>query len=108
MMDKVIIGFFAYSGDNALCEGSALVVINQKKIMKNYIQGMQDTKLCKISLFDLIKGLDMGGEYCLDELAFQRFEEYAELHYFNISSHIGEKGIELYLISIGQMSFLSS
>lgn len=39
-MDKVIIGFFTYSGDNALCEGKALVVINQKKIMKNFVQGV--------------------------------------------------------------------
>ena len=53
-------------------------------------------------------GLDSGGEYCLDEPAFQLFEEYANLHYFNISSHTDQKGIELYTISLGEMMLFSS
>ena len=50
----------------------------------------------------------MGEEFCLDEAAFKLFEEYAELSFFNISSHTGDKGIELYRISLGQMSVFSS
>jgi len=107
-MNKVIIGFCAYSGDTALCEGNALVIINQKKIMKNFTVGLHAIELCKIPLVDLFQGLDMGEEFCLDEAAFTLFEEYAELSFFNISSHTGDKGIELYRISLGQMNVFSS
>ena len=107
-MDKVIIGFFAHSGDNALCEGNALVVMNKKKRLENCLVGMANSQMYQVSLHELLAGLDSGGEYCLDEPAFQLFEEYANLHYFNISSHTDPKGIELYTISLGQMSFLSS
>lgn len=107
-MDKVIIGFFAQSGDSAFCEGNALLVMNKKKRLKNYLIGMANSHMSKVSLHELLAGLDSGGEYCLDEPAFQLFEEYANLYYFNISSHIDPKGVELYTISLGQMSFLSS
>lgn len=107
-MNKVMIGFCAYAGDTALCEGNGLVIINKKKRMKNFTVGLQGIMLSKVSLLDLLQGLDMGEEFCLDEVSFTLFEEYAELSFFNISSHTGDKGIKLYHISLGQMNVFRS
>ena len=107
-MNKLTIGFFAHIGDNALCEGNALVVMNKKKQLKKYLVAIANSQMTKVSLHDLLAGLDAGGVYCLDEPAFQLFEEYANLHYFNISSHTDQKGIELYTISLGEMMLFSS
>lgn len=87
--------------------GNYHFIINQKK-MKNFTVGLHVIELCKIPLVDLFEGLDMGEEFCLDEVAFKSFEEYVELSFFNISSHTGDKGIELYRISLGKMNVFSS
>lgn len=102
-MNKILIGFFAMSGDVAACHNDSLVVINQKKIMKNYLRdmsGSQDFKLLKTYLSEILRGLDMGGVYDLDEIAYAEFKEHVDVLDLSVEDHVcTDSGLQFKVIS---------
>jgi len=108
-MNKVGIGFLAKDGDDHLSGNGALLVIHQKKIMKNIIREQcPRAQLVKLSLWDLIEAMEMGDSFSLDEPAFEFFEQFVDIYQYNISSHTQPSGSEFYLITKGEMQTFSS
>ena len=106
-MNRIGIGFLAKDGDDYLCDNGALLVIHQKKMMKNIIREQCPlAQLDKLSLWDLIEAMEMGEQFSLDEPAFELFERLVDIYQYNMSSHTQQSGSDLYLISKGEMRVL--
>jgi len=70
------IGYFAYHGFEALCDGPGCIIAGSRNAMQRLVQrvGGQDRMTIKGTTFSEIwRGLQQGSAYCFDEQAYERF-----------------------------------
>ena len=80
-MDSKVVGYYSFNTKNrtVLSEGKAMVVAGSESSLKSYIRDASDeaeiTKytIKKTRFGDIMKGLNLGGEYAFDRESYSRF-----------------------------------
>jgi hypothetical protein len=77
---KKAIGYFALrkGSTNMLCDGDALVIAGSQQLMTRYIVKLADDRLSnyqvkKTRYGEIMQGMQMGGVYTFDRVAFNKF-----------------------------------
>ncbi|MEZ9698086.1 hypothetical protein AB4455_01205 [Vibrio sp. 10N.261.46.E12] len=84
-MKKVKLGFYAIDGGNAFCYGESLVVANDKNTIRKLAAVRYGYSYQNVYLHDTLEGLALGGEYALDEPAFNLISQHVTLDDFEVT-----------------------
>jgi hypothetical protein len=76
--DSKIIGYFARLPNTVFCDGDACIIAGSETALKNYLSEMipkDDSKyiLKKTRFGEIMRGLNHGGAYAFDDIAYNRF-----------------------------------
>lgn len=101
---RTVIGSFASTGPNVLCDGDACVIAGSQEalrriIMRRVTRGALALTIKKTRFGEIMTGLRLGAAYCFDEQAYNRFLPLAQREGFNLGpedfSDPGPYGVHL-------------
>ena len=85
MSDHKVIGYVSMRLDKTgiLTDGPACVIAGSDEYMKKYISteepgSLEEQKIKKTRLWEIIKGIELGAEYQFDDISYARFKEAAK------------------------------
>ncbi|MFH1415206.1 MAG: hypothetical protein ABIH89_03870 [Elusimicrobiota bacterium] len=90
MNDHKVIGFFAFISEReVLCDGDACVITGSEKKIKEYaiksnLKDIDKLTIRKTRFGEIMRGFSLGGAYCFDEEAYNRFYPLARKKGLNI------------------------
>jgi hypothetical protein len=79
-----VVGWFAFAGQNALCDRDACVIAGSHEAMRRIVTRMTTPRspsftIKKTRFGEIMRGLRLGAAYCFDEEAYNRFFPLAQM-----------------------------
>ena len=88
---RTVMGWFAFAGPSALCDGDACVIAGSQEALRRIIarrarRGAPALTIKQTRFGEIMTGLRLGAAYCFDEEAYNRFFPLAQREGFSLGS----------------------